>query len=198
MVSTYFVGQGIKHPVHGWGSISKKLPDGTMTGRFRDGEHPVTEADLQTALEATPQAQPAPRGKRASRAPHKTAIAGQYKDFIDFARDHGTIRVQTPQHAAAKFNGDYESVTGDVIDTNTEYYSIIGGVYKWGATLTLLFPAEGAALAPPSLGAHLHTKDDPNTWCIMNNAFIFELFSIGFKLGKNHDKTVEIGLALTP
>lgn len=201
MVTTYFVGQGIKHPVHGWGTISKKNPNtGALTGRFRDGEHEVPEAELQTALEATPQAQPVPsaRGKKA-RAPRKTAIAGQYKDFVDFAREQGTIRVQLPQHAAPKFNGDYETVTGEQVDNSTEYYSIIGGVPKWGATLTLLFPKEGASLAPPHLNAHVYTKADPDMWCIMDNAFIFELFSIGFRLGKDHKReALEIGLPLTP
>lgn len=156
---------------------------------------------INPTLTATEVPAPIPpkRGGRASKAPRKTAIAGQHKDFVDFARDNGTIRVQTPLHAAAKFDGDYLSVTGDKVDNTTEHYSIIGGVYKWGATLTLLFPKEGAALVPPGLNAHQYTKDDPNTWCIMDNAFIFELFSIGFRLGKDHKReALEIGLAVTP
>jgi hypothetical protein len=202
MVSSYFVGQGIKHPTYGWGTISRKDPnDGTLIGRFRDGEHSVTEAELQTALEATPNLEAPLRtsgSSKPTRRPRKTAIAGQHTDLIDFLREHGTIRVQLPTHKVAKFNSDYEAATGDLIDTNTEHYSIIGGVPKWGATLTILFPKEGASLVPAFLQAHQYVTADPNTWCIMDNAFIFELFSIGFKLGKDHkSEGIEIGLPLT-
>lgn len=206
MVSSYFVGQGIKHLKYGWGTISKKDPNsGELTGRFRDGDRAVIETELQTALEAQPQLE-APlktsgssKAARPPRRPRKTAIATHYKDAIDFLRDHGTVRVQLPNHAIAKFNSDYESTTGDKIDNTTEYYSIIGGVPKWGSTLTLLFPKEGALLMPPSLNAHQYVNADPNVWCIMSNAFIWELFSIGFRLGKDHKTAgIEIGLTLTP
>jgi hypothetical protein len=183
--------------------LSYEFPLGSGQRVRRNVEAETVEQALDRAgvinptLTATEIPAPLPTTRGGKRPPRRTAIAGQYKDFVDFAREHGTIRVQLPQHAVPKFNSDYESITGATIDADTEHYSIIGGVYKWGATLTLMFPKEGAVLAPPHLHTHKYVHADEDLWCIMDNAFIFELFSIGFRLGKNHDKTVEIGLALS-
>lgn len=71
----YFVGQGIKHLSYGWGTISKKDPNsGAMIGRFKDGEHPVLEADLQTALAATPHLEAPLKTSGSSRPARKAKI----------------------------------------------------------------------------------------------------------------------------
>lgn len=107
------------------------------------------------------------------------------KDFIDLLRSAATIRVQLPKHKVASFTATYESLTGDQISTDTEHFSVIAEQSKWGVTLTVLIPKEVAALAPEHLHAFQYTHTDENQWAITQNAFVYELFSTGFRLGYN-------------
>lgn len=106
-----------------------------------------------------------------------------FVNFIDFLKVHGTIRVQAPQSAVPGFCKRYRETTGEVVDFPSSHASVIVETAKWGCSVTVLFPPSGADLVPNDISAGPYTKGSSD-WAVYGNDFAYELFELGFRLGR--------------
>lgn len=116
-------------------------------------------------------------------------LSGEYcnADTIMWLAENGTIIVECPEHAVENFKEDYFSIKHRDPEMGTPFcYNKKAG---WGNYMSIEFQVNGDEdfLRFNSSLNIRKSRDDDKTKKISCNDFIWQLFNLGFDLGRNHD-----------
>jgi hypothetical protein len=125
--------------------------------------------------------------KRNKNIGYNDILSGKYcdADTTMWLAENGTIIVECPDHAQENFKEDYFSIKHRDPEMGTPFcYNKKAG---WGNYMSIQFQLNGEDLRFNSSLNIRKAGDDDTTKKISCNDFIWQLFNIGFDLGRNHD-----------
>lgn len=95
------------------------------------------------------------------------------------------IIAKTPSQWLKKLDARYESATGQPLPSRNSGLTITENGRSWSYSLQVQFPKPDSLPLPSTAHAR---RDKPGYYYISNNAYVFELLALGFKLGRNRPR----------
>jgi hypothetical protein len=152
---------------------------------------------LSSLLAAQKAKKSAEAAKEAAKAAAKQAREERLKP--QFARDEDYfiglgllaatcfVDAHVPPQFRAKFAGDYLGLTGLPANAGDTGFTT-ADPNQWGISMRIYFPKRVLSILP-GLEAFVTCTDisDSNTSAVNNKRWAYELFSLGFRLGRKHD-----------
>lgn len=149
-----------------------------ITIRYEDGEEAVVPIDIKARIYANM------IGEDRVRHPHQST---KYFRTLGFLSRHADFHAEVIPRLQGTFEHRYELIARRVPERNRYgYYTLQKDADKWGMELRLYYPARVGLEFPPNV--HPRSGRSPDTCRINHNRYWWQLVTVGFRLGTNHDR----------